>query len=492
VLACLACTLLAPVSDAQPATAPGTAAGQAAAAVGPPQGFTTELVAPGVFALIRQKPPGFLSDCNVVFIVNDDDVVVVDTNLTPASAEASIAALRTMTSKPVRLVINTHWHVDHVSGNQVYRRAFPGVEFVGHRRVRDDLLAKGAENRRDMREQGRQFGETMRKQVEAGLSLAGTPLSETERASYAADLQLIDHLVAELPSVEIVPPSITVDNRLTLFRGSRRIDLLALGRSHTHGDIVVFLPAERVVVTGDLLVGPTPLVGADQSFVGEWAASLDRLLELDAQAYVPGHGPVYRDGTQARLLRDMLRAVEDHARGTLARGEPLDQARGGLNLDRFRDQMAGENQALRTLFAIYGKGPALTAAYRDDGRPLPVVPTVTLPPELDRVLRDYERAWQARDAAGLAALFDVDGFVLSNNRPAVRGRAAIQTHYASAGGPLALRAQAFAVDGTTGYIIGAWARVAGQADAGKFVLALRRAPDGRWLIAADIDNAVGL
>ncbi len=464
---------------------------RAAAAVGPPQGFTTELVAPGVFALIHQKPPGFLSDCNVVFIVNDDDVVVVDTNLTPASAAASIAALRTITSKPVRLVINTHWHVDHVSGNQVYQRTFPGVEFVGHRRVRDDLLAKGAENRRDMREQGRQFGETMRKQLAAGQNLAGAPARETERASYEADLGLIDHLVAELPSVEIVPPSIIVDTRLTLFRGARRIDLLALGRSHTHGDIVVFLPAERVVVTGDLLGGPTPLVGGDQSFVGEWAASLDRLLELDAHVYVPGHGPVYRDGAQARLLRDMLRAVEDHARGAQARGETLEQARSGLDLDAFRLQMAGDDPSLHQLFASYGKAPALVAAYRDGARPVPVFPTVTLPPELDRVLREYERAWQARDAAGLAALFDADGFVLSNNRPAVRGRAAIQAHYASAGGPLVLRAQAFAVDGTTGYIIGAWARVAGQADAGKFVLALRRAADGRWLIAADIDNAVG-
>jgi ketosteroid isomerase-like protein len=276
-----------------------------------------------------------------------------------------------------------------------------------------------------------------------------------------------------------------------MYRGSRRIDVLTLGRSHTHGDIVVHLPAERVVVTGDLLVGPTPLVGGDQSFVGEWAASLDRLLDLDAHVYVPGHGPVYRDGVQARLLRDMLRAVDDHAGRAQARGEPLEQARGGLDLEAFRRQMAGDDPALRMLFGSYGTGPALAAAYRDGARPVPAVPTVALPPDLERVLRDYERAWQARDAAGLAALFAADGFVLSNNRPAVRGRAAIQAHYASAGGPLALRAQAFAGDGKTGYIIGAWARAAGQADAGKFVLALRRGADGRWLIAADIDNAIG-
>ena len=330
--------------------------------------FSVEPVAPGVFALIRQKPPGFLSDCNVVFIVNDDDVVVVDTNLTPASAEASIAALRSITPKPVRYVVNTHWHVDHVSGNQVYRREFPGVEFIGQRHVREDLLAKGAANRKDMGEQGRQFGETMRQQLAAGKSLTGAAITPEERVSYDADLRLIDHLVGAVPSIEIVPPTIVVDDGLSLYRGSRRIEILRLGASHTHGDLVVYLPGERVVVTGDLLVGPTPLIGGDQSFIGDWATSLDRLLELDASIFVPGHGPVYRDRTQATLLRDLLRTVDQYAAAAIARGETLEQARAGLNLDAFRQRMAGDDMSLRVLFANYGKGPALTAAFRERGK----------------------------------------------------------------------------------------------------------------------------
>ncbi len=79
------------------------------------------------------------------------------------------------------------------------------------------------------------------------------------------------------------------------------------------------------------------------------------------------------------------------------------------------------------------------------------LPSVALPPELNRVLRDYERAWQARDAAALAALFTEDGFVLSNGRPPVRGRAEIREAYASGGGPLSLRALAFSTDGKVGY-----------------------------------------
>jgi ketosteroid isomerase-like protein len=117
------------------------------------------------------------------------------------------------------------------------------------------------------------------------------------------------------------------------------------------------------------------------------------------------------------------------------------------------------------------------------------LPSVTLPPELDRVLRDYERAWTAHDAAALAALFAEDGFVMSNGRPPVRGREAIRAAYANAGGPLMLRAFAWSTEGKVGYIIGGFGRDAGSADSGKFVLALKRGGDGRWLIAADMDNS---
>lgn len=115
--------------------------------------------------------------------------------------------------------------------------------------------------------------------------------------------------------------------------------------------------------------------------------------------------------------------------------------------------------------------------------------TVTLPPELDRVLRDYEQGWKAGDAAALAALFTEDGFVLQPNRPPVRGRTAIQAAYTGAsGGDLRLRALAYAVDGNVGYLIGAYAYGDAPGDVGKFTLTLRRGGDGRWLIMSDMDN----
>lgn len=121
--------------------------------------------------------------------------------------------------------------------------------------------------------------------------------------------------------------------------------------------------------------------------------------------------------------------------------------------------------------------------------PPPPLPSVTLPADLDRVLRDYERHWVAGDAAGLAALFAEDGFVLQPGRPPVRGRANIAEAYRGAGGgPLALRALAFATDGSVGYILGAYAAAPGNPDIGKFTLVLRRTGGGPWQIVSDMDN----
>jgi ketosteroid isomerase-like protein len=143
-----------------------------------------------------------------------------------------------------------------------------------------------------------------------------------------------------------------------------------------------------------------------------------------------------------------------------------------------------------TIFAFVLTAAVSPAAARAQDAPPPApLPSVQLAPEMDRVLRDYERLWAAGDAAGLAGLFTEDGFALQNGHPPVRGRAAIQQAYANARGPLRLRALASGADGTVGYIIGAFAYGAEPGDMGKFVLTLRREAGGPWLIVSDIDNS---
>jgi ketosteroid isomerase-like protein len=119
------------------------------------------------------------------------------------------------------------------------------------------------------------------------------------------------------------------------------------------------------------------------------------------------------------------------------------------------------------------------------------LPSIALPPALDRVLRDYERAWRSGDASAVAALFAEDGYVLQSGHDPIRGRAAIAAAYkGQAGGPLHLRAFAYATSDTTGYILGAYGYGNSNdvPDVGKYTVTLRRSRGGPWLLFSDMDN----
>jgi uncharacterized protein len=144
-------------------------------------------------------------------------------------------------------------------------------------------------------------------------------------------------------------------------------------------------------------------------------------------------------------------------------------------------------QAFRTVFATAAPDQPAPAGAPD--RPdAAALPSVTLPPELDRILREYESAWGARSPEALARLFTDDGFVLQPGHPPVRGRDDITRAYQGSGGALALRALAYATAGDVGYIIGAYAAAAGKPDDGKFILLIRKARGGAWKVVADMDN----
>jgi ketosteroid isomerase-like protein len=129
----------------------------------------------------------------------------------------------------------------------------------------------------------------------------------------------------------------------------------------------------------------------------------------------------------------------------------------------------------------------LGAQARPDTAAAAQLPSVQLPPDLARVLTDYETEWR-RGGAAVAQLFMEDGYVLSGGRPPIKGRAAIAAHYGNGGWPLSLRAIAYAAEGSVGYIIGGYTMERGTPDVGKFTLTLRKQPNGRWMIVSDMDN----
>lgn len=349
-----------------------------AAAAASSAGFTLETLAPGVHALVRTKLPGLLLDSNVVVIVNDEDVVVVDANLTPTSAEATIAAIRKLTPKPVSILVNTHRHADHTGGNATYRREFPQVQIVASSAMAEDLAKHGEETLKGWIDWAKQLDAELPKALASGTSLGGRPLTPDLRSSYEGDLAAAREIVADAARMEVVTPTATLIGsgaRLVLHRHAggqpRRIVIADFGRGHTRGDLVVWLPAESILAAGDLLVVPVPLVGADQSYVEDWVKTLDRLQELGAAVTVPGHGAVQRDSIASERYRDFLSSVARQTRAAMDRGDAADKALEGLDVESFRQQMAGDDKVLNFLFGVWGKGPSVQAIYRerDESKP---------------------------------------------------------------------------------------------------------------------------
>ena len=336
-------------------------------AFGQTNNFEMVKVADGVYAAIRKEPPGLTVNGNSVFIINDNDVIVVDTTLTPGTAKEEIAALRKLTTNPVKYVINTHWHDDHIMGNQAYRDAYPGVEFIAHANTREYLPTTGVTNRKvAMSEQGYPgFIAALKNALAKKQSIFGGPLDDEEIATYTSDIQIAERYMAENPGAQIILPTITLENRLTLYRGNRVIDILYLGRGHTSGDIVVHLPREGIVIAGDLVIWPVPYVGNPQSHPGDWSVTLEKLLSLKHTAIIPGHGPVLTDDSYVKLMTRLFAAMKQQVDAAVARGETLEQARKTIDLNEFQKAFAGESRMRRDVFVSYVMGAGLAAAFSD-------------------------------------------------------------------------------------------------------------------------------
>lgn len=304
-----------------------------------------EEVVDGVYS-VRRKFVG----SNAAVIINDRDVVVVDTHASPAGARGTLAAIREITDKPVRYVVNTHWHTDHFVGNRAYLDAFPGqVEFISHETVRQDIADLAPE-------QLPIAVRYIREDVEMATRMLLTGEDENEQPLEPAQLERLRRFVddqsrtlEELDPEIFVVPDMTIEQGLTLHRGERQIQVLYLGRGHTRGDLVVYLPEQRTLITGDLLTHPMLHVGGTSRPV-EWLASLKALAALDADTYIPGHGEVVRGREYPELVIEILGAVVEHVQDGLDRDLKFAEIEPSMSLEDLYAQWVGDDRERGAMF----------------------------------------------------------------------------------------------------------------------------------------------
>jgi glyoxylase-like metal-dependent hydrolase (beta-lactamase superfamily II) len=259
--------------------------------------FRFNEVKPGIYHAIGTGAMQVVGNSTV--IVNDADAIVIDDHVSPAAAWMLIEELKAITDKPVTTVVNTHFHFDHAHGNQIFA---PGVQIIGHEFTRRMLLGKPLEMPLYQSYIGGMPGqiETLRKRI-------ADEKDPAARAKLQAQLLSTENNYASQKELRPTPPNVTLTTQMTLHRGAREIQIRYLGRGHTAGDIVVFLPRERVVITGDLLT--SGLSNMSDSYPLEWADSLEELKKLDFETVVPGHGDAYTDRTKIDAFQAYLRDV---------------------------------------------------------------------------------------------------------------------------------------------------------------------------------------
>jgi len=267
----------------------------------PPAAYRFQPIVPGVYSAIGTGTLNVGS--NSAVIVNRDDVLIVDSHISPESGRVMLQELKAITDKPVRFLLNTHFHFDHVNGNQAFA---PAVDIIGHeytrRRLTGDILQKGM------------FADILRgmpKQLEDLRARAASEQDAATKTRLDQQLRVQTAYAESLKDLKVTPPTVTLDDRMTLIRGDRQIRLLFLGRGHTGGDVVAYLPGERLLCTGDLLVNGLP--NLIDGFINDWPDTLEKLKALDFDDVIPGHGEPFKGKAPIDWLQAFLRDLWQQA-----------------------------------------------------------------------------------------------------------------------------------------------------------------------------------
>lgn len=286
--------------------------------------FTLSQVRPGVyFATGRQ---GQVVGANSVFIVTDRDVIVVDDHITPTAARALIGEIQKVTSKPIRYVINTHFHYDHTSGNGAFG---PDVEILSHPATRARLLASGNESIR-------QQLQNLPGQIAATRARRDTTRSDSLRTLLDRQIRGLEQMLADYQSLTVTLPTMTVDSSLVFYRsgGAQEIRVFYMGRGHTAGDVVVQLPREGLLLAGDLLTNTASPPNMMDAYPGEWGATLRRLAQLDFATTLPGHGAPLEGKARYAATADFMEDAWRQITALAAQNVAPDQLAGRLDLLR--------------------------------------------------------------------------------------------------------------------------------------------------------------
>jgi len=323
--------------------------------------YETVKLADGIYAFIAPEPVAAFVSGNSVVVIGNDGVLVVDSGHVPSVTKRMIADITRLTNKPVRFLVNTHWHPDHVSGNSLYREQWPGIAIVSTSGTQFELTRP--DSLYDDLTEMNKYMPMIEQALASGKGQSGQPLTNEQKTYYTQILLEAKFMYPELKQTPKAPPTVTFDKQMIVDLGGRKVQISFLGRGNTAGDAVIYVPDAKVLMTGDLLVAPTPF--AIGSFIDEWIVTMKALESIDATTIVPGHGPVEHDKQYMELVTQALESLSQQAHAAVKQGVSLEQFQKSVDMVRFRAQMAGNNADRGRNFDQYFVATGAGRAYRE-------------------------------------------------------------------------------------------------------------------------------
>jgi cyclase len=329
----------------------------------PKHTYQTVHVADGVVAFIASESNTGIVSGNCVAVIGDDGILVVDSTSFPTHARQIIAEIKQMTSQPVRFLVHTHWHPDHLMGDGEFREAFPGVAVVSTNYTRKAIAELAPKYIKGNAEGGAAYAVTLRKKIQEGKDDDGKVLTEADKKYLTDFANSVDFAVPEYKQYKSVLPNVGFKDELTVNLGKREVQILFLGRGNTAGDAVIFLPDAKVIMSGDLLVAPTPY--SYGSFLTEWVQTLAKLRALGATTIVPGNGPVEHDYAYLDLVSSALQAVTAQVQAAVAKRLSLEETRKQVDLSAFEKKFCGGDHDREVAFREGFRDQAIERAYQE-------------------------------------------------------------------------------------------------------------------------------
>ncbi len=333
---------------------------------------TGQKVAEGVYLFTTTPYADVGLSGNSVAILSDEGVLVFDSNGIPETAATVLAEIRKLTSKPVRYLVNSHWHWDHWGGNQTYQAAFPGLQIITHEKTRELMLTVEPRwNDKGLKEDLPQFLDGFEKQIAAAKAKNAPP----ERIKAAEERLAVDrNFLAQKLALHKTYPNVTFSGSMTILMGGREIQVLH-AQAITTGDTYLYLPKEKVLVTGDVLLSPYPFaIGG--TYPAGWLRTLQEFAVLEPSVIIPGHGDAETktDFLQSNiaLFQEVMQQVKDDRAKGLTPEQTL-EALGKQNAE-LAARIGVKDTEMAGAFKSYFLDVFVKRAYRELDGPLGDLP----------------------------------------------------------------------------------------------------------------------